>query len=67
MEWEKIQGIILLHEIADSRDNSDLKDANRILLRHGRYKSFLVTGTVKTVSNSLCGLRSPAVSESDLF
>ena len=46
MEWEKIQGIILLHEIADSRDNSDLKDANRVLLRHGRYKSFLVTGTV---------------------
>ena len=46
MEWEKIQGIILPHKIADSRDNSDLKDANSILLRHGRYKNFLVTGTV---------------------
>ena len=47
LEWEKIEGTILLHEmyIADVQENNDPKDTERLHLRHGKYKSFWVTGT----------------------
>ena len=57
LEWEKIQGGILLHEtyIYDTKEKSDPRDTNRfLLLSHGKLSCFLVSGTEWTFS---CAVR----------
>ena len=52
LEWEKIQGQILIHEmyILDTQDKNDPRETDRILLSHGKLSCFRAKGKAWTFS-----------------